>query len=102
MTKENNKQKVLIGLKKAHTSLGRIIEALSEDNTTSSKSEDKCFKIIQQNLSVIGLLKSVNIAMLENHIDLYIKEAKKGKMSKNSLDKMKDEILKTVRQAQNK
>jgi hypothetical protein len=38
--------------------------------------------------------------MLENHIDLYIKEVKKGKMSKSSLDKMKEEILKTVRSAQ--
>jgi DNA-binding FrmR family transcriptional regulator len=101
MPEKNNKQKVLIGLKKAHTSLGRIIDALSKESG-SKHDEDKCFNVIQQNLSVIGLLKSVNIAMLENHIDLYIKEVKKGKMSKSSLEKMKEEILKTVRQAQNK
>ena len=99
MAGKNNKQKVLIGLKKAHTSLGRIIETLS-DNGNNKWKEVKCFNVIQQNLSVIGLLKSVNIAMLENHIDLYIKEVKKGKMSKNSLEKMKEEILKTVRSAQ--
>ena len=101
MPEKNNKQKVLIGLKKAHTSLGRIIDALGQE-TNSKHNDDKCFNIIQQNLSVIGLLKSVNITMLENHIDSYIQEIKKGKMSKSSLDKMKEEILKTVRQAQNK
>jgi DNA-binding FrmR family transcriptional regulator len=101
MSEKNNKQKVLIGLKKAHTSLGRIIDTLSKE-TDGKHNDDKCFNVIQQNLSVIGLLKSVNITMLENHIDSYIKEIKKGKMSKNSLDKMKEEILKTVRQAQNK
>jgi len=99
MKKKENREKVLIGLKKAYTSLGRIIAVLPEEGN-SKQEEDKCFSVIQQNLSVIGLLKSVNIAMLENHIDLYIKEVKKGKMSKSSLDKMKEEILKTVRSAQ--
>jgi len=99
MQGKNKKARVIIGLKKAHTSLGRIIKILENEK---NQKEDKCFNIIQQNLSVIGLLKSVNISMLENHIDLYIKEIKKGKMSKNNLDTMKREILKTVRQAQNK
>ncbi len=99
MSEKNNKQKVLIGLKKAHTSLSRIIDVLSKE-VDGKHDDDKCFNVIQQNLSVIGLLKSVNIAMLENHIDLYIKEVKKGKMSKGSLEKMKEEILKTVRSAQ--
>ena len=98
MLEKNNREKILIGLKKAHTSLGRIINILTVEN--SSHNDNHCFKIIQQNLSVIGLLKSVNIAMLESHIDLYIKEVKKGKMSKNNLDKMREEILKVVKNAQ--
>jgi DNA-binding FrmR family transcriptional regulator len=101
--KKDPKEKMLIGLKKARTSLDRIIAILSAENLDKEgKEEDKCFGIIQQNLSVIGLLKSVNTAMLENHINLYIKEVKKGQMNKRRLEQMKEEILKTVRQAQNK
>jgi len=99
MKKKENKQKVLIGLKKAHTSLSRIIDVLNTE-VDDKHDDNKCFNVIQQNLSVIGLLKSVNLAMLENHIDLYIKEVKKGKLGKKDLEKMKEEILKTVRSAQ--
>ncbi len=98
--KNDKKNKVLIGLKKAHSSLGRIIKILDQDN--QSGMDERCFSLIQQNLSVIGLLKSVNVAMLENHIDLYIKRTVKGVMSRKALKKMKEEIIKTVRQAQDK
>lgn len=50
-------QKVIIGLKKARTSLDKILSMLEE--------EKYCIDIIQQNLAVIGLLKSANLNLLE-------------------------------------
>ena len=99
--KEEKQKKILIGLKKAQSSLGRIIEVLeeSEENGNDGKDE-KCFSVIQQSLSVIGLLKSVNTMMLENHISSYIKNLQKEKISKRKLERMKEEILKTIKQAQ--
>ena len=97
MLKNNKKKKILIGLKKAQSSLKRIVDLLEDE---SKNNQDQCFSIIQQNLSIIGLLKSVNINMLENHIDLYIREVEKKKIGKKKLDKMKEEILKTIRNAQ--
>ncbi len=101
--KGGRKEKIIIGLKKAHSSLERIIETMESENSLKNKNgEDKCFSIIQQNLSVMGLLKSVNISILKNHLDLYIKKVQQGKMNKANLTKMKEEILKTVKQAQDK
>ena len=95
--KEEKQKKILIGLKKAQSSLGRIIEILENDDNNKDK---KCFSVIQQSLSVIGLLKSVNMMMLENHISSYIKNLHKKKVGKRRLEQMKEEILKTIKQAQ--
>jgi len=53
-------KKTLIGLKKARTLLEKIIK-MSED-------DKYCIDIIQQNLAVIGLIKSANITLLESHL----------------------------------
>ena len=99
--KEEKQKKILIGLKKAQSSLGRIIEVLEEnDESDNSGKDEKCFSVIQQSLSVIGLLKSVNMMMLENHISSYIRNLQKEKISKRKLERMKEEILKTIKQAQ--
>jgi len=101
MTRQiNQKEKVVIGLKKARTSLDKIIYSL-DDN--SKKSEQKrCFDVIQQNLSVIGLLKAANITMLEGHLDMYIDDTGKSTKQKKELQKMKEEIVKIVQTAQKK
>lgn len=51
------KKKQLIALKKARTLLDKII-TMEEDGIY-------CINIIQQNLAVIGLLKNVNLQLLD-------------------------------------
>ncbi|HIP49864.1 MAG TPA: metal-sensing transcriptional repressor [Candidatus Pacebacteria bacterium] len=97
--KDNQKTKIIIGLKKARTSLDKIIQALEVD---AGGTEKKCFDIIQQNLAVIGLLKAANISMLKNHLEMYTQKVNKGKAQKKDLDKMKGEIIKIVQMAQRK
>lgn len=90
-----DKNKIVIGLKKAHTSLGKII-----DRAEKEESEEGCFDVIQQNLAVIGLLKSANLLMLEKHIDQFI--GTKKKMTPRDAKKMKEEVLRIVAAAQRK
>ena len=88
-----NKDKIVIALRKARTSIMKILEHVEQEDT-------ECFSAIQQNLSVIGLLKSVNILMLENHMDREI-----GKYAGSSSKHMKilqEEVLKIVKTSQNK
>ena len=94
-----SKQKIVIALKKARSSIDGILQLIE---VADPKNDDKCFDIIQQNLAVIGLLKSVNLAMMENHLDIYINKNSRGMKQKRNLKKMKEEILKIVQTAQDK
>lgn len=68
MTKEKNSQeKVLISFKKAHSLIGKIITMKEEGRY--------CVDIMQQNLAVIGLLKSINQSLLEGHLNSCFKTA---------------------------
>jgi DNA-binding FrmR family transcriptional regulator len=82
------KKKALIALKKAHTSIEYIIKMI----------EDKkyCIDIIQQNLAVIGLLKSSHQLLLENHLETCFSNAMNAKNSKIKKD-MVNEIIKISR-----
>jgi len=97
--KDNQKAKIIIGLKKARTSLDKIIQSLDEGEKGSEK---KCFDVIQQNLAVIGLLKAANVSMLENHLEMYIQDTGKSSTQKKELKKMKEEIIKIIQVAQKK
>jgi DNA-binding FrmR family transcriptional regulator len=100
MTKKiDKKAKILIGLKKARTSLNKVIQTLENEDKNTDK---QCFDVIQQNLAVVGLLKSANIAMLKNHLDFYIDSIDKKNVSKKELEKMKVEIVRIVQTAQRK
>lgn len=55
------KQKALINTKKAASLLNKI--------QTMIESDTYCVDIIQQNLAVIGLLKSMNQLLLEGHLN---------------------------------
>jgi len=77
---ENKKQKALISFKKARSSLDKIIKMTEGD--------EYCIKIMQQNLAVIGLLKSANQTIMENHLGSCFKDA----MSSSS-DAKKDEMI---------
>lgn len=81
-------KKALIALKKARTSLDNVINMASDDVY--------CIDIIQQNLSVIWLLKSANISLLSNHLDTHVKESALSGDRDDIEDKL-EEILKIVR-----
>ena len=87
------KPKVSITLKKANTLTNKVLKMLDEDKY--------CIDIIQQNLAIIGLLKSANLAMLQGHFSCCIKNAVKAN-DEEKLDGMMDELLKVMKTAQNK
>ncbi len=70
---ENNKQitgkkqEALINFKKAHSHIANLIK-MTEGN-------EYCINIMQQNLSVIGLLKSAHQTLMENHLNTCFKTA---------------------------
>ncbi|MDR3559097.1 MAG: metal-sensing transcriptional repressor [Candidatus Pacebacteria bacterium] len=66
---EENK-KTIIALKKAHSHLGNIIRMVEDG--------EYCIDIIQQNLAVIGLLKSANGRVLEGHLNSCFAAAMRG------------------------
>ncbi len=86
-------QKVIIWLKKARTSIDKIIKMLEE--------EKYCIDIIQQNLAVIWLLKSANLNLLEWHLNGCVKNAVNAKNAKEVDDKMQ-ELVKVMNLAQSK
>ncbi|MDP5038921.1 MAG: metal-sensing transcriptional repressor [Candidatus Gracilibacteria bacterium] len=86
-------QKVIIGLKKAKTSLEKIIQMIEEDKY--------CIDIIQQNLAVIGLLKSANMNLLEGHMNCCVKKAINSN-NPGEVDEKIAELIKIIQVAQNK
>ena len=84
----NNKEKALIGFKKAHSLLAKIID-MTEKN-------EYCVDIMQQNLAVIGLLRSAHEMLMENHLNSCFKNAMASKNEKKK-KQMTEEILKVTK-----
>ncbi|MEK9165392.1 MAG: metal-sensing transcriptional repressor [Patescibacteria group bacterium] len=63
----NMKEKTLINFKKAQSLISKIIKMI-EDN-------EYCIDIMQQNLAVVGLLKSAHQMLMENHLNTCFKTA---------------------------
>lgn len=84
----NNKEKSLVNFKKAQSSLAKIIEMV--------KSDRYCVEIMQQNLAVIGLLKSAHQMLMENHLNTCFKAAMSSPNQKRQ-QKMIEEILKATK-----
>jgi DNA-binding FrmR family transcriptional regulator len=63
----SNKQKAAIAFKKAHSLLSKI-QTMMDDGKY-------CIDIMQQNLAVIGLLKSAHHSLMENHLEGCVKTA---------------------------
>jgi len=81
----NKKHKALINFKKSRTLLEKIMKMTEDDKY--------CVDIMQQNLAVIGLLKSAHHLLMEGHLNSCFKSAMAAKnSSKKQL--MIDEILK--------
>ena len=85
MSKE--KEKVLINFKKAHTLLSKII--------TMSEQDEYCINVMQQNLAVIGLLRSAHEQLMENHLHCCFKKAMETGSEKKKQE-MTDEILRVT------
>ncbi|MCK9393490.1 MAG: metal-sensing transcriptional repressor [Candidatus Paceibacterota bacterium] len=77
---ENKNQKSLTNFKKVRSLLDKIIKM--------TEGEEYCIDIMQQNLAAIGLLKSANQMIMENHLGSCFKSA----MSSNN-EKKKDEMI---------
>jgi len=84
------KKEILINFKKAQSHLGKIIKMLEE--------EKYCIDIMQQNLAVIGLLKSAHQMLMEGHLNSCFKNAMASKNEKRK-QAMIDEILKVTKLA---
>lgn len=82
-----NKKKILISLKKANTSLSKIIDMVENNHY--------CINVMQQNLAVIGLLRSAHESLMSNHLQTCFKSAMETKNSKKK-EEMIDEILKVT------
>ncbi|MFA6285162.1 MAG: metal-sensitive transcriptional regulator [Parcubacteria group bacterium] len=77
-------KEIVIALKKAHSHLGNVIKMVEE--------KEYCVDILQQNLAVIGLLKSANNKLLERHLNSCFVNAMRSKNEKRKQE-MINEIL---------
>ncbi|MCK9186356.1 metal-sensitive transcriptional regulator [Candidatus Gracilibacteria bacterium] len=82
-----SKEKTIINLKKAHSLLAKIIKMIEEKHY--------CIDIMQQNMAVIGLLKSAHQMLMENHLNTCFKAAMSSKNEKKKKE-MTCEILKVT------
>ncbi|HLC38676.1 MAG TPA: metal-sensing transcriptional repressor [Patescibacteria group bacterium] len=82
------KQKTTICFKKAQSLITKISQMIEKD--------EYCINIMQQNLAVIGLLKSAHQSLLENHLATCFKHAiDSGNYRRKKA--MADEILKVTK-----
>jgi DNA-binding FrmR family transcriptional regulator len=88
----HNEDKTMIAMKKAKTSLEKVIKMIEDDRY--------CIDVIQQNLAVIGLLRSANTALLEGHVNCCVKDA--AKKGGKALDEKMAELIRVLQIAQTK
>lgn len=88
MIMNNDKRKTLINFKKAQSHLGKIIAMVEDD--------EYCINIMQQNLAVIGLLKSAHLMLMEGHLNNCFKSAMASKNERRKQE-MIQEILKVIK-----
>ena len=82
---DKNSQKTLINFKKARSHIDKIIKMVEDG--------EYCIDIMQQNLAVIGLLKSAHQMLMEGHLNTCFKNAMKTN-NETKKQKMIAEILK--------
>lgn len=84
MTNHMNRPKITTNFKKAQSHLARIQKMLDE--------KAYCVDIMQQNLAVIGLLKSAHQMLMEDHLNACFEGAMYSDDAEKKL-KMTEEIL---------
>lgn len=77
-------KEIITALKKAHSHLALVIKMVEE--------KEYCIAILQQNLAVMGLLKSANSKLLERHLNSCFVRAMRGTNEKRKQE-MVEEIL---------
>lgn len=82
------KQKTLINFKKAQSLIAKIIKMIEND--------EYCINIMQQNLAVLGLLKSAHQMLMEGHLNSCFKKAMATRNEKRKQE-MIQEILKVTK-----
>jgi CsoR family transcriptional regulator, copper-sensing transcriptional repressor len=87
MMVEAKKRKIRIGFKKASSLLSKISEMVEKDCY--------CIDVMQQNLAVIGLLRSAHEMLMENHLNTCFRSAMTSKNEKKKRQ-MIEEILKVT------
>jgi len=83
------KENTLINFKKAQSLIANKIIKMME-------TDEYCIDIMQQNLAVIGLLKSAHQMLMENHLNTCFKTAVAAKNEKRKQE-MVEEILKVTK-----
>jgi CsoR family transcriptional regulator, copper-sensing transcriptional repressor len=78
----------IINFKKAQSHLGKIIKMMENG--------EYCIDIMQQNLAVIGLLKSAHQMLMENHLKTCFSRA-----IKSGDEKKKEEMIKEILKVMN-
>jgi len=81
-------QKTLINFKKAQSSISKIIEMV--------EGNEYCINIMQQNLAVLGLLKSAHQMLMEKHLNTCFKKAMETTNEKKKQE-MISEVLKVTK-----
>jgi CsoR family transcriptional regulator, copper-sensing transcriptional repressor len=82
------KQNTLIGFKKARSLVDTIIKMVEEDRY--------CIDIMQQNLAVMGLLKSAQESLMNNHLETCFADGIKSG-NRNKQKEMIEEIESVVK-----
>ena len=85
---KDSKKNTAINFKKAQSLLGKILKMV--------ENEEYCIDIMQQNLAVIGLLRSAHEMLMEGHLNSCFKNAMSSNNEKNK-QRMIDEILRVMK-----
>jgi len=90
MEKTNKRQQALFNFKKAKSHLDKVIKMTEEGKY--------CIEVMQQNLAVIGLLKSAHQLLMENHLNsCFVSAMSASNQAKKT--QMVEEILKVSKLA---
>ena len=80
--------KTTVAFKKAQSHLNKVVDMVEK--------KEYCIDIMQQNLAVIGLLKSVHQILMEGHLKTCFKRAMETKNEKRKRE-MTEEILRVTK-----
>jgi len=78
----DKKKNVLVSFKKAQSHIGKIIKMIEGD--------EYCIDVMQQNLAVIGLLRSAHQSLMENHLNTCFKKVMGTKDEKKKKEMIKE------------